>query len=67
MYIVSAPGIGKCKICAMRHDRRMPHDIRSVYYIVRFAEKNGREPTTEDAMKHCTDSVKGKLSGWNGY
>lgn len=67
MYIVSAPGIGKCKICAMRHDRRLPHDIRSVYYIVRFVQKNGREPNAQDAMRHCTDEVKEKLEKWNGY
>ena len=67
MYIVSPPGIGKCKICAMRHDRRMPHDTRSVYYIVRFYQKHGREPNTEDAMKHCSEEVKVKLSQWNGY
>lgn len=58
MYIVSAPGTGKCKVCAMRHDRRLPHDTRSVYYIVRFVQKHGREPNWKDAMEHCSEAIK---------
>lgn len=49
--IVSAPGIGKCKICAVRHRKDQPHDVRSVYYIVRFRQRYGREPDIFDAME----------------
>ena len=58
MYIVSAPGIGKCKTCAMRHDARLPHDVRSVYYIVRFVQRYNREPDLRDAAQHCSEEVK---------
>ena len=49
--IVSAPGAGKCRICAVRHRKDQPHDVRSVYYIVRFRQRYGREPDIFDAME----------------
>ena len=53
--IVSAPGIGKCPVCAVRHGKDQPHDIRSVYYIVRYRQKYGREPERKDAYVDIHD------------
>lgn len=50
--IVSAPGPGKCRVCAVRHGKDEPHEAGSVYYIVRFLQKYGHEPTKEDAAAH---------------
>ena len=55
------PAPGLCQECAVDHDPRLPHDKTSFYYIFKFNMENGREPTWDDAMAHCTDEMK---SSW---
>lgn len=55
---VNAPGPGACKICAAVHSPEQPHDRDSLYYQYRFRKRHRRFPTWDDAMAHCTDTVK---------
>ena len=57
---VTAPGPGKCRICAVGHDAREPHSRDSLYYMYRFRRENGRFPTWEDAMAHCDAETKAR-------
>ena len=49
---------GSCRICAVKHDPKKPHDRNSLYYQNWFFKKNKRFPTWEDAMSHCDDKTK---------
>lgn len=49
---------GTCPECAVAHDPRMPHNQQSLTYQYHFYDKNGRWPTWEDAMAHCTKTVQ---------
>ena len=51
---VSAPGPGKCPVCAAVHDPMDPHDRDSLYYQMRFRRRHKRFPTWADAMAHCS-------------
>ena len=53
------PKPGTCPECAAEHDKAMPHNRDSLYYQMRFRQKNGRFPTWGDAMAHCSEIVKG--------
>ena len=44
--------------CATAHEPEMPHDQQSLAYQYDFFGKNGRWPTWEDAMAHCTPDVQ---------
>lgn len=55
---VVPPSPGSCPICATIHDPDKPHDRDSLYYQNRFCRRHKRFPTWEDAMAHCSDSVK---------
>jgi hypothetical protein len=49
---------GKCPECGVAHSPDMPHDNRSLFYQYHFYKQNGRWPTWDDAMAHCSDEVK---------
>ena len=57
-----------CQECAVKHDPEMPHDPQSLYYQYKFYQQNGRWPTLEDAMAHCSvemqDAWKNALRKW---
>jgi hypothetical protein len=55
---ILSPGEGTCPECAVRHDPREPHYRGSLYYQMRFQQKNGRLPTWKDAMSHCIAPVQ---------
>jgi hypothetical protein len=50
---------GTCPMCATKHKPEMPHNQQSLAYQYKFYDENGRWPTWEDAMAHCTDEMKG--------
>lgn len=47
-----------CSECGSQHSPSQPHDPAKKIYRQRFVEKNGRFPTWEDALAHCTDQTK---------
>ena len=47
-----------CQICAIDHPEEQPHNAQSLYYRWWFALNNGRSPTWNDAMNHCSEDVK---------
>lgn len=51
-----APGV--CQECAVDHDPRLPHNQQSLYWQYRFYNANGRWPTWDDAMAHCTPQTQ---------
>ena len=51
---ISAPGKGKCPVCAAVHGPGEAHDVTSLYYQVRFYRRNRRFPTREDAAGETT-------------
>jgi hypothetical protein len=55
------PGPGQCPMCADVHDPKHPHNLRSLYYQIRFRHEHGRAPTWADALAHCDEAVK---NGW---
>lgn len=55
---VVPPAPGSCPICATRHDPKEPHDRDSLYYQNCFRRKHKRFPTWEDAVDHCSETVK---------
>lgn len=55
---ITAPTSRTCRVCAVEHEPSEPHDRDSLYYQVRFWQKNKRFPTWDDAMSHCTEEVK---------
>ena len=56
--VLLPPKPGVCPVCAYNHNPRLPHNKNSLYYQMRFRHENGRFPTWNDAMAHCTDAVK---------
>lgn len=52
---VIAPGPGRCRICAAKHRPGTPHEVKSLYYQVRFYLEHKRFPTAEDAGGEKTD------------
>lgn len=55
---VTPPTEGTCPVCAAKHPPHHPHDWHSIYYQMRYRQENGRLPTMEDAMAHCSDDAK---------
>lgn len=55
---VIPPTPGACPMCATRHRPEDPHDRDSLYYQNRFYMRYRRFPTWDDAMSHCTESIK---------
>jgi len=52
---ISAPGKGKCPVCAAVHGPGEAHDANSLIYMVRFYRRKRRFPTREDAAGETTD------------
>ncbi len=52
----AAPGL--CPECATEHPPEVPHNFWSAYYHVRFTLMNGRAPTVDDSMSHCTPEMR---------
>ena len=49
---------GTCPECATKHLPEHPHNQQSLAYQYKFYDENGRWPTWDDAMKHCTEEMK---------
>lgn len=49
---------GTCPKCAVKHDPQLPHNKDSLAYQYKFYDENGRWPTWEDAMSHCSEEMK---------
>ena len=56
--ILVPPHPSKCQKCATDHLPEMPHNQQSFFWKVWFKMEYGREPTWEDAMKHCSEEMK---------
>lgn len=56
--VIIPPTPGACRYCGDQHDPREPHNLRSLQYQHKFRKQNGRYPTWEDAMAHCSMLVK---------
>lgn len=52
------PEPGACLECGIRHPPELPHDKNSAYYRFKFHLENGRWPTWDDALSHCTEEMK---------
>lgn len=52
------PKPGTCPECGGTHAAFQPHNRDSLYYRVRFWQKNGRWPSYADAMSHCPKDVQ---------
>lgn len=61
--IIAPPVPGVCPVCAVNHDAAMPHNRDSLYYQMRFHQKNGRFPSWADAMAHCDDHTRAVCMG----
>lgn len=51
--VLIPPRKGSCKECADFHAPETPHNRDSLYYQMKFRQKNGRYPTWADAIAHC--------------
>lgn len=47
-----------CQTCAVAHHPSHPHNPQSLYYQMAFQMENGRAPTWQDAMAHCSPEMK---------
>ena len=56
--LVSNTPPGTCPTCAVKHDVEQPHNQQSLQYQYYFYNLNGRWPTWNDAMEHCSEEVK---------
>lgn len=52
------PAKDKCQMCAVKHEPEQAHDANSLYYKMWFKKENGRWPTWDDAIAHCSPEVK---------
>ena len=52
---------GTCPECATEHDPEFPHNLQSLYYKMWFYQENGRFPTMDDSLSHCSEEIK---SAW---
>lgn len=48
----TAQGEHVCCICGAKHSARQPHNADSLFYLGRFLQRYGREPTWADACAH---------------
>ena len=49
---------GQCPECAAVHTPEMPHNQQSLFWQYSFMEKQGRWPTWNDALAHCTPEMR---------
>ena len=54
------PGPGQCPECADAHNPKHPHNLRSLYYQIKFRHEHGRAPKWADALAHCEEPVKNR-------
>lgn len=55
------PPPNKCQVCAVEHDPKEPHNKDSLFYQFVYAQDHdGKSPTWEEAMAHCSQEVKQK-------
>jgi hypothetical protein len=59
-FILLPPAPDKCQACATAHDPSLPHNQQSLHYQYWFYGREGRWPTWDDAMAHCTPEMKVK-------
>jgi hypothetical protein len=52
------PAPGNCQVCAAYHHPDEPHNLRSLYYQIKFQQEHGRPPTWDDALAHCQPDVQ---------
>ncbi len=52
------PPAGTCPECAVAHGPELPHNQQSLFYQYKFYNDNGRWPTWEEAMAHCSEDMK---------
>jgi hypothetical protein len=50
----------ECRVCGIEHKPEAPHVLDSLYYETEFYHEHGRQVTMQDAVAHCSDSVKAK-------
>lgn len=48
-YRILPPHRGTCRLCGARHGPDAPHAANSVYYMMRFYQREGRMPDGKDA------------------
>lgn len=58
MMIMGRVPEGACPMCAVKHDPSFPHNLQSLAYQYKFYDQEGRWPTWEDAMAHCTPEMQ---------
>lgn len=56
--VIPTPKDGACPVCGELHGLQEPHNKNSLLYQHHFRKKHGRYPTWEDAMCHCSMTVK---------
>lgn len=49
---------GTCPECATAHDPQLPHNERSLFWMYRFYQANGRWPTRDDAFAHVSPEIR---------
>jgi len=47
-----------CQVCAVLHRVEEPHNRQSLFYQLWFYQREGRWPTWQDAMAHCSADVQ---------
>lgn len=52
------PAPDKCLECASEHPLEHPHNRDSLFYQIKFRQEHGRDPTWNDAMRHCTEEMQ---------
>lgn len=49
---------GFCQECGAKHEPDLPHNAQSRLYQYAFYGREGRWPTWNDALAHCSDEVR---------
>lgn len=56
--VIMPPRPGVCPVCAAEHSEIEPHNAGSLYYQMKFRQRNGVFPNWGDAMRHCPKDVQ---------
>lgn len=59
--ILAPAALGKCPVCAVKHDIAAPHNKESLHYQYRFFAQHQRWPTWADAIAYCSAEMQ---SAW---
>ena len=57
-FTLLPPAKGLCPACATGHAEVDPHNQQSLFWQMKFYQDNGRSPTWNDAMAHCSEETK---------